>query len=83
MQFSYRAFLDLLSLSNTLHQDISNIDLGRVIPTFSVLSTAIVPFIPVFYIALPSIKDIDDSSFNRSFVHSLFPLVHHLGELVV
>ena len=53
-----------------------NIDLGRVIPTFSVLSTAIVPFIPVFYIALPSIKDIDDYSFNRSFVQSqsLFPL---------
>jgi hypothetical protein len=47
-----------------------NIDLGRVIPTFSVLSTAIVPFIPVFYIALPSIKDIDDyfvQSFIRSF----------------
>jgi hypothetical protein len=37
-----------------------NIDLGRVIPTFSVLSTAIVPFIRVLYIALPRIKHIDD-----------------------
>jgi hypothetical protein len=31
-----------------------------VIPTFSVLSTAIVPFIPVLYIALLRIKHIDD-----------------------
>jgi hypothetical protein len=50
----------LLGISPRTLSILCNIDLGRVIPTFSVLSTAIVPFIPVLYIALPRIKHIDD-----------------------
>ena len=50
----------LLGISPRTLSILCNIDLGRVIPTFSVLSTAIVPFIPILYIALPRIKDIDD-----------------------